>query len=363
MNQPRFNEGNTATEQPPATDQPPDTPLPYPNDMMNLFRSLGDDCEFGVVQRHAGADPIDLLRFAAVHVPHHQRIHALTDAILQGFEGLGETETLTCELNPALDQGKREFSIRESKYHLGYHTFRFEDEISPERLCQEQAQILRFWRRKFLDDLRAADKVCVWKSGVTHTEADVRSLLAATRKHGPNTLLRVDPASPNGPTGIVEDLGDGLFKGSISRIARFDHGPDVDYESWYDLCDAAYLTIPMFRQLQLAAAQQPAPAESYYLGSVECVIDDKLCGWCWRIGDPAPVWLALYVDGQRLARFRANEKRDIREHPEIGDGRHGFFVALPLQTLAPGAVISVRTMRSAIEVPNSGRALSDYLRL
>ncbi len=349
------------TDQPSPTDRPPDASLPQLNDLLNLFRSLGDDCEFGVVQRHAGADPIDLLRFAALHVPQPRRIHALTDAILQGFEGLGETETLSCQLNPALDQGKREFSIRESKYQLGYHTIRFEDEISPERLCQEQTQVLRFWRRKFLDDLRAADKACVWKSGVTNTEADVRSLLAATRKYGPNTLLWVDAAPPGEPTGGVNDLGDGLFKGSISRIARFDRGPDVDYESWYDLCDSAHLTIPMLQRLRLASARQPD--RSRYLGSVDWIIDDKLCGWCWRVGDKTPVWLELFVDGQRLARFRANGHREVPEHPEIGEDQHGFYVALPLQTLAPGAVISVRTMRSAIELPNSGRALADYPRL
>ena len=362
MNQPRFNETNMAAEQPPPIDGSQDASLPQLNDLMNQFCSFGDDCEFGVVQRHAGADPIDLLRFAAMHVPHHQRIHALTDAILRGFEGLGDAETLSCEPNPALDQGKREFSIRESKYQLGYHTFRFEGDISPERLCQEQAHVLRFWRRKFLDDLRAADKVCVWKTGGRHTEAEVRSLLAATRKYGPNTLLWVDAAPPNEPIGIVQDLGDGLFKGSISRIGRFDRGPDVDYESWFDLCDSAYRTLPMFRQARLAASWQPAPDLSQYLGFVDGLIDDKLCGWCWRIGDATPVWLALYADGRRLARFKANDHREVRGHPLIDNDQHGFYVALPLQTLAPRAVISVRIMRTTFELPGSSRALSDYPR-
>jgi hypothetical protein len=58
--------------------------------LVRRFRALGDNCEFGLVQRHCGAEPIDLLRFAGLHIPIEDRLAALTKAVTVGFEGLGQ---------------------------------------------------------------------------------------------------------------------------------------------------------------------------------------------------------------------------------------------------------------------------------
>ncbi len=38
-------------------------------DLMLQFESLGQNCEFGLVQRRAGADPLGLLRFDSAPCP------------------------------------------------------------------------------------------------------------------------------------------------------------------------------------------------------------------------------------------------------------------------------------------------------
>jgi hypothetical protein len=67
-------------------------------DLVNLFRSFGDNCEFGLVQREVGAEPIDLLRFAGLYIP-TGHLAVLTDAITKGFEGLGQPGTVSCGLS------------------------------------------------------------------------------------------------------------------------------------------------------------------------------------------------------------------------------------------------------------------------
>jgi hypothetical protein len=54
------------------------------------FESLGHDCEFGLLQRRVGAEPLDLLRFATM------TLDRLVDGLRQGFEGVGEDVEVSC---------------------------------------------------------------------------------------------------------------------------------------------------------------------------------------------------------------------------------------------------------------------------
>jgi hypothetical protein len=51
-------------------------PLP-PAQLMLRFEALGQNCEFGVVQRHYGAEPLGLLRFSST--PLHLLVAALNN--------------------------------------------------------------------------------------------------------------------------------------------------------------------------------------------------------------------------------------------------------------------------------------------
>jgi hypothetical protein len=344
----------------PRNAEPP--PLP---ELLNLFRSLGDNCELGLVQRHAGAEPIDLLRFAGLYIPIEHRLEAIKDALARGFFGLGQPGTIHFEVGAPDDNGQQEFVAHESVYQLLYHTGRHAGEIDADRLLQQQAQVLQVWREKFLDDLRTADKVCVWKSNLPQHETDIRDLLAVLRIYGPNSLLWVAQCDADHAPGTVNDLGRGLFKGYVERFAPYDRAYEISLDSWFAMCARAYQVIPALHGADGHRADQPAldssaDGASAYGGWVDGLIDDHLCGWCWRIGSPDPVSLELSVDGKPVATFVAMDPRDDLSGIGIGNGRHGFASPITLHGIPPDAVIKLKVRGTDIEVPGSGRRLSEY---
>lgn len=343
-----------------AMDEPRDASPPPLRELLDRFRALGDNCELGLVQRHAGAEPIDLLRFAGLYIPIEQRLQAITEAIAKGFAGLGQPGTIRLEIGGPDDNGKQEFLAQESVYHLRNHTGRYVGEIDPERLLQQQTYAFLVWRRKFLDDLQAADKVCVWKSNLPQHESDIRALLAALRAYGPNTLLWVAQSDADHPPGAVDDLGGGLFKGTVTRFAPYDRAYEIELNSWFAMCVRAYQVIPALRAADQPAVGQQAPDASAYRGWVDGIVSDRLAGWCCRDGSSDPVPLELIIDGEHAASFVALVRRDDLEHAGIGDGRHGFYSSIALWGVRPDAVIAVRVQGTDIEVPGSGRRLSEY---
>jgi hypothetical protein len=89
---------------------------------------------------------------------------------------------------------------------------------------------------------------------------------------------------------------------------------------------------------------------------VDGLIDGRVCGWCWQIGSPDPV--SLSVTGEPVATFVAMDPRDDLQR--IGIGNEG---PIALRGVLPDAVIKLEFRGTDIEVPGSGRRLSEYPRL
>jgi hypothetical protein len=147
-------------------------PAPHARDILTRFQSLGDNCEFGLVQRLAGAEPLDLLRFASFYRPDQTALRQTIDALAAGFEGLGDPAAVACELTG--DRPPRQFAVRETRWQLLIHPERTEAEITAEALHAQQTRILPFRRRKLLEDLAAAHRIFVWKSNTAPPEAEIR---------------------------------------------------------------------------------------------------------------------------------------------------------------------------------------------
>ncbi|HEX2941395.1 MAG TPA: hypothetical protein VHO91_10130 [Rhodopila sp.] len=64
------------------------------DDILFAFESLGDNCEFGLVQRYHGIEPLGLLRLAGFNVPFEARLAKRTHALRLGFDGLGAPDTI-----------------------------------------------------------------------------------------------------------------------------------------------------------------------------------------------------------------------------------------------------------------------------
>ncbi|HEY0425076.1 MAG TPA: glycosyltransferase family 61 protein [Rhodopila sp.] len=205
--------------------------------LMLRFESLGDNCEFGLVQRYGGAEPLGLLRFNGFFVPPEFRLQKLVDALNRRFEGLGAPDTVT--VFPDGIPGQRELIVRESVYEFWYHTGIAEGTIDPAVQSGHETTRLGFLRRKLLEDLETGEKTWVWKSQATTTRDQLQPLLAALRALGPNTLLWVTEADATHAAGTIEPLERDFVKGYIERFAPYEAVTDIDFRSWIEVCRRA----------------------------------------------------------------------------------------------------------------------------
>jgi hypothetical protein len=223
---------------------------PHPEslrDIMLRFESLGDNCEFGLVQRRAGAEPLDFLRFAGFYVAAEDLLQQTIKALTNEFSGIGDPTSIVCELHG--DRQPREYMIRDVEWRLMYHSGLHEDEIDPDVLRSQQGPALCFRRRVILANMKAAERVFVWKSSVGSPESKVRELLACLKRHGPNLLLWVSIEDDDHPAGLVEYAGSGLLKGYVRRFAPYAAAEDIEFESWYAMCRNAAAAADRLRQL------------------------------------------------------------------------------------------------------------------
>jgi hypothetical protein len=191
------------------------------------FESLGENCEFGLFQRRCDAEPLGLLRFSSTFMRN------LIRGVEGGFADIGANE----DIEPRLEGGSRkEFMIHEQKYGLVYHTFVYEGERSVWLMREQEAARLKFLRRKFIEELEAAEKIFVYRYGAGMTLEEILPLHMALNRYGPATLLWVVPAERGRPAGTVEVLMPGLMKGYIDRFAPEDNAHDLSFDGWLRVC-------------------------------------------------------------------------------------------------------------------------------
>ena len=202
-----------------------------PRELTMCFESLGHNCEFGLVQRHVGAEPLGLLRFAGI------TLDDLLAGLRRGFEGVGED--VVVRTGPA-GGGRREYLVHDETYRIGLHTFRATDEASPAQIRTEHGGRLRYLHRHFQEWLRTGERIFVFQRPGQITHSQARALLAWLRSFGPNSLLYVDQ-TPGMPSGAVAQLELGLFHGRLERMAPAEDVGLADLPGWLSLCANAYV--------------------------------------------------------------------------------------------------------------------------
>jgi hypothetical protein len=195
------------------------------------FESLGDNCEFGLVQRRCGAEPLGLLRFSNIE------LEPLLRGLAAEFEGLAEREDLELTIS---EGERREYVLHASRYALTFHTFQYEGEIDAVELMAKQIARLRLLRRKLLEDLRLGEKIFVYKRNEVLHEHNVLPLHALLNRFAANTLLFVTPADAAHPPGTVERLMPGLLQGYVDRFAPSKNAHDLSLERWLAVCVNAF---------------------------------------------------------------------------------------------------------------------------
>ncbi len=207
-------------------------PLP-PAEMITRFESIGDNCEFGLVQRKLNAEPLGLFRFSFIELA------SLLRGLRDGFEGMGDPATT--EL--VVDGPDREYVVRESVYNTTYHTFQYESQIDIETVRAQQSTRLRFLRRKFLEDLGNGEKILVIKRLDPLPPEEVLPIYVALNELGWNWLLWMLPADDAHPSGTVEMLLPGLLRAYIDRFAPYDNAHDISLPAWVGVCEKVWRAI------------------------------------------------------------------------------------------------------------------------
>jgi hypothetical protein len=202
---------------------------PEAHDLLIGFESLGRNCEFGLVQRRFGAEPLGLLRWAGVSPA------TLLDLLESRFEGIGEPDNTRLHRAPG-----GEYWIRDLRFNLRFHTFIFSPVADIDGFIARHAARLRYLRDKLIADLDEGTKIFVYKTADLQSEADVERILGAIRRYGDNWLLCVEQAGTPGGAGSVRDCGGGLLTGGLSIVNPLPHNRwDIAFEEWLSLCRAA----------------------------------------------------------------------------------------------------------------------------
>ena len=205
--------------------------LPADRFMLN-FESLGDNCEFGLVQRRCGAEPVSLLRFSATEIP------TLLRGLDAAFEDFGASENVEIRLEGV--DGRLEYVVHERRYGVVYHTFRYQGEVDEKKLVSGEPARLAFRVRKFIEDLHEGRKIFVVKRNEPLREDEILPLYAALSSYGRIVLLWMVLAAPAHRSGCVEVILPGLYKGYINRFAPHENAHDLSFEDWLEVCANAY---------------------------------------------------------------------------------------------------------------------------
>jgi hypothetical protein len=209
--------------------EPASRPSDY--ELMMMFQSLGENCEFGLAQRHFQAEPLGLLRWTAISV------HNLTRALNENFANVGlRAETRLVEVGT-------EYMTAHSNYGMGSHTFIQVDKDNEEAIFKAQLVRLAFLRRKLIEDLESGEQTFIYTSENGATDDEIDALHKAVVRYGARYFLFVRKSSDTNPPGTVTYVGDGLMLGYMDRLGpdRLAHGDvwNTSHDCWIAVLDKA----------------------------------------------------------------------------------------------------------------------------
>jgi hypothetical protein len=217
----------TAAHSPSSTDAA--TEAGAVDGLLQVFENLGENHEFGLVQRHCGIEKPGLLRFASAPLP------VLIGALQARFEGIGDPDRIEVLMN-----NREEYLVLDRCFGFIYHPGLRIDDVEPDTLRREQAAQLTFLRKQLIKDLADPRKIFVYRGMRRLPPLLAKRLLTACRAFGSSTLLWVDAADEEHGPGTVERLGDGLVKGYLDRFAAGAAADKPSLECWLTLCRKAH---------------------------------------------------------------------------------------------------------------------------
>ena len=192
--------------------------------LMLKFESMGEVCEFGLVQRHFEAEPLGLLRWAMTSP---DDLAGLLEARL---EGLGDAANVT------LVRFEKEHYVLDTRYRLQFHTWHVEDLPDEAAFLKKHAARIRWLREKMLEDLSDCAKVFVYKTKYQASEEQVQRIFSALRAHGPNRFLYITDRDESKEAGSLHCDETGLLRGYIRPTSG---NWVIEYDDYISICKQA----------------------------------------------------------------------------------------------------------------------------
>ena len=206
--------------------------------LLSAFESLGEDCEFGLMQRsYLVEPPLTLFRWGGAPV------ETLIQGLDCGFAGLAEPDTTD------LVWDGREYFLRTPFVTMHTQALHQQDAAGQAEVLRCGRATLRILRRKLLKDIADARRIFVFKSlNPDLGTSEMRQLHAALRRRGPASVLCVNVARPGQPVGRAERLTDGLYAGYVDRFVI----PNGPFDQWLTICAE---TLALHRLLRTKGSQ------------------------------------------------------------------------------------------------------------
>jgi tetratricopeptide (TPR) repeat protein len=217
--------------------------------LFGRFESLGGTatgCEFGMVQRKFGSEGLGLLRWT------RSSIDNLVAALNSDLDGVGD-EQYTELLKVRLSADREEYVTADRRFGMKSNTFMKVSDAPYDKMFTQTCRRLRFLRNKLVEDLRAAEKIFVFKVQDPEPDEALRALYFAARRYGNVTLMCVREADADNQRGSIRILESGLFVGYIGYFIRAGDGGSlgIDFVTWKSLAEEA----ERLRTISLPAAE------------------------------------------------------------------------------------------------------------
>lgn len=200
------------------------------------FESLGDNCEFGFVQRRNGVESGGLLRWAIAFPD------ALIENIANGFRDLYRFENLT-PYAPAMvsDAGTGLRFHSQMKSRDGVF---LDDAATRAALHEPESVKIQYLRAKLLSSLADARTHFVYKHNHGVSDEQAARLAAAVAERGPASIIVVHQSDDPGKLLKAEQVGANLFYGYLPSFAKYAAAGDFDLSAWMQLLDDACRIMP-----------------------------------------------------------------------------------------------------------------------
>lgn len=202
------------------------------SELFQLFESLGDNCEFGLVQRHFGCEPLGLLRWTSISPDN------LVRALRNRFAGLWH------EGNTKLAIHGTEYYLTDTLYGTYMHTF-IRSDVDATKLQQQMTRRLQFLVDRLLADLTSGEKIFVYKTKNGEiNDAQIDEIFDAIRTLGPNRFLCVRTSPSVDPVVRVSLRQPDLAVGEIASLSPTAFHGEILYEAWQTICRQAIDQLP-----------------------------------------------------------------------------------------------------------------------